>query len=188
MSWPHTLPCFFLSRPGELILLRHGQTMKIDIFPHIMPRRYFDRMLQVAPPGMALQKRMSGIPVLVDVELRLRIMDRYEGYVQVLTLASPPIEVLAGPDLTPALARLANDGMAEIVSRHPDRFPGFVASLPMNHPDAALAEIDRAVGQLGATGVQIFSNVNGRPLDEPEFLPLFARMAALGLPIWLHPA
>ena len=67
--------------------------MKIDIFPHIMPRRYFDRMLQVAPPGMALQKRMSGIPVLIDVEQRLRIMDRYEGYVQVLTLANPPIEV-----------------------------------------------------------------------------------------------
>jgi aminocarboxymuconate-semialdehyde decarboxylase len=75
--------------------------MKIDIFPHVMPRRYFDRMLQVAPPGMALQKRMSGIPVLVDVELRLRIMDRYEGYVQVLTLANPPIEVAGGPGREP---------------------------------------------------------------------------------------
>jgi uncharacterized protein len=108
--------------------------VKIDIFPHIMPRRYFDRMLQVAPPGMALQKRMSGIPVLVDVELRLRIMDRYDGYVQVLTLANPPIEVAGGPDVSPELARLANDGMAEIVARYPDRFPGFVASLPMNNP------------------------------------------------------
>jgi aminocarboxymuconate-semialdehyde decarboxylase len=58
----------------------------------------------------------------------------------------------------------------------------------MNNADAALAEIDRAVTQLGATGVQMFSNVNGRPLDEPEFQPLFARMAALRLPIWLHPA
>ena len=75
--------------------------MKIDIFPHIMPRRYFDRMLQVAPPGMALQKRMSGIPVLVDVEQRLRIMDRYEGYVQVLTLANPPIEVVGWPGREP---------------------------------------------------------------------------------------
>ena len=162
--------------------------MKIDIFPHVFPPRFYERMLEVAPPGLHLQKRMRGIPVLVDLDERLRIMDRYEGYVQVLTLASPPIEVLGGPDVTAELARLANDGMAEIVSRHPDRFPGFVASLPMNNPEAALAEIDRAVGQLGATGVQIFSNVNGRPLDEPEFLPIFARMAALGLPIWLHPA
>ena len=70
--------------------------MKIDVFPHILPRRYFDRMLAIAPPGMALQKRMSGIPVLVDLEQRLRIMDRYEGYRQVLTLANPPIEVLGG--------------------------------------------------------------------------------------------
>jgi aminocarboxymuconate-semialdehyde decarboxylase len=115
-------------------------------------------------------------------------MDRYEGYVQVLTLASPPIEALGGPDVAPELARLANDGMAELVDRHPDRFPGFVASLPMNEPDATLAELERAIGQLGATGVQIFSNVNGRPLDEPEFQPIFARMAHHGLPIWIHPA
>ncbi len=162
--------------------------MKIDIFPHIFPRRFYERMLEVAPPGLYMQKRIRGIPVLVDLDERLRIMDRYEGYVQVLTLASPPIEALGGPDLTPELARLANDGMAEIVAKHLDRFPGFVASLPMNNPDAALREIDRAVGQLGATGIQIFSNVNGRPLDEPEFLPIFERMATLGLPIWLHPA
>ena len=161
---------------------------KIDVFPHILPRRYFDRMLAVAPPGLALQKRMSGIPVLVDVDLRFRIMDRYEGYVQVLTLANPPIEVVGGPDVSPDLARLANDEMATLVERHPDRFPAFVASLPMNHPDAALREIDRAIDTLGATGVQIFSNVAGRPLDGHEYRPLFARMAERDLPIWLHPA
>jgi aminocarboxymuconate-semialdehyde decarboxylase len=144
-------------------------------------------MIAVAPPQLHMQKRMRGIPVLVDLDLRLSIMDRYEGYAQVLTLASPPIEIIAGPELSPELARLANDSMAEIVVRHPDRFLGFVASLPMNHPDAAVREIDRAIGQLHATGVQIFSNVNGRALDGPEFEPIFARMAAHGLPIWLHP-
>ena len=162
--------------------------MKIDVFPHILPRRYFDRMLAVAPPQLHMGKRMRGIPVLVDLDLRRAIMDRYPDYVQVLTLASPPIEVVAGPDTTPDLARLANDEMAEIVAREPARFPAFVASLPMNNPDAALREIDRAVTTLGATGVQMFSNVNGRALDGTEFAPLFARMAELGLPIWLHPA
>lgn len=162
--------------------------MKIDVFPHILPKRFFDRMLAVAPPTFHLQKRMRSIPVLVDLDERLRVMDRYEGYVQVLTLASPPIEVLGGADVTPGLARLANDGMAEIVAKHPDRFPGFVASLSMNNPDAAVKEIDRAITELGATGVQIFSNVNGRPLDEPEFQPIFERMAKHGLPIWMHPA
>ncbi|MGH7392174.1 MAG: amidohydrolase family protein [Candidatus Rokuibacteriota bacterium] len=161
---------------------------KIDVFPHVLPRRYFDRMLAVAPAGMALQKRMSGIPVLVDVDLRLRMMDRHEGYVQVLTLANPPIEVVAEPARSPDLARLANDEMAALVSRYPDRFPGFVASLPMNAPDAALKEIDRAVGDLGATGVQVFTNVNGQPLDRPEHLAVLERMAALRLPVWMHPA
>jgi predicted TIM-barrel fold metal-dependent hydrolase len=77
--------------------------------------------------------------------------------------------------------------MAEIVGRHPERFLGFVASLPMNDPDAAVAEIDRAITRLHARGVQIFSNVNGRALDAPEFEPIFARMAHHRLPIWLHP-
>src|SRR5438046_4622173 len=162
--------------------------MKIDVFPHILPRRFFDRMLEVAGRNLYMQKRMRAIPVLVDLEQRFRIMDRYEGYVQVLTLASPPIEALAGPDATPELARLANDGMAELVAKHPDRFPGFVASLPMNNPDAALNEIDRAIDRLGATGVQMFTNVNGRPLDGAEYRLLFERMASRRLPIWLHPA
>lgn len=162
--------------------------MKIDIFPHIFPRTFYERMVRVSAAGQYMQKRTRGIPVLTDLDLRLRIMDRYEGYVQVLTLASPPVEALGDPALTAELARLANDGMAEIVASHPDRFPGFVASLPMNNPEAALREIDRAIGQLGATGVQMFSNVNGRALDAPEYQPIFDRMAAHGLPIWMHPA
>jgi uncharacterized protein len=162
--------------------------MKIDVFPHILPRKYFDRMVAVAPPGLALQKRMSGIPVLVDVDLRFRIMDRYESYVQVLTLANPPIEVVGGPAVSPDLARLANDEMAALVARYPDRFPGFVASLPMNNPEAAEREIDRALDDLGATGVQVFTNVNGRPLDLPEHLQIFARLAERRLPVWMHPA
>ncbi len=135
-----------------------------------------------------MQKRFREIPVLTDLDLRFRIMDRYGDYVQVLTLSSPPIEAMGTPEETPELARLANDGMAALVEKYPDRFPGFVASLPMNNPEAALREMDRAVTGLGATGVQIFSNVNGRPLDEAEFQPLFAGMAAFNLPVWLHPA
>ena len=162
--------------------------MKIDVFPHILPKPYFERVLQLTAADQYMQKRTRGIPVLVDLDLRFRIMDRYEGYVQVLTLASPPIEALGGPDVAADLARLANDEMAEIVARHPDRFPAFVASLPMNNPDATLREIDRAIGELGATGVQIFSNVNGRPLDGPEFQGVFERMAQHRLPIWVHPA
>lgn len=135
-----------------------------------------------------MQKRVRGIPILVDLELRFRVMDQFPGYVQVLTLAAPPLEIVGDPTTSPELARIANDGMAELVAKHPDRFPAFVASLPMNNMEACLQEVDRAIKTLGARGVQIFSNVNGRPLDQPEFRPLFEKMAQYDLPIWLHPA
>jgi aminocarboxymuconate-semialdehyde decarboxylase len=162
--------------------------VKIDIFPHIYPKGFAERILSDSGPAIEMAVRFRQIPVLTDLELRFRIMDLYGDYVQVLTLSSPPIEVLGTAKQTPELARMANDGMADLVEKFPARFPGFVASIAMNNPEAALKEIDRAITELGATGIQIFSNVNGRPLDEPEFQPLFARMAALDLPIWLHPA
>ncbi len=162
--------------------------MKIDLFCHILPPRYFDRMTAISARGAYMQKRIREIPVMVDLDLRFTMMDLFGDYVQVLSLAAPPIEALAGPDETPDLARLANDSMAEIVARHPDRFPGFIASMPMNNVDAALREIDRAVTDLHAAGIQIFTNVNGRPLDDPAFAPIFERMASLDRPIWMHPS
>src|SRR6202048_604829 len=112
--------------------------LKIDVFPHILPRPFFDRLMQVAPSGGGKVKRVQNIPVMIDIDRRFEVMDRHEGYMQVLTLAAPPLENVAGPDLSPDLAKLANDEMAKLVERHPDRFPGFVASLPMNNPEAAL--------------------------------------------------
>ena len=161
--------------------------MKLDIFPHILPRRYFDRMVEIAPDRGAI-KRWLNIPVLYDLEARLRMMEEFRDYQQILTLSLPAIEFVAEPDRSPELARIANDGMAEISARYPDRFPGFVASLPMNNVVASLTEITRAIEGLGARGIQIFTNVNGRPLDEPEFAPIFERMHAYDLPIWMHPA
>ena len=163
--------------------------MKIDAFPHILPRRYFDRMIAAASgPASYMQKRTAGVPCLYDLDERFRVMDRFEGYVQVLTLSSPPVEALGEPALTRDLARLANDEMADLVRRYPDRFLGFAASLPMNDPDAAVREAERAIAHLGALGVQIYTNVNGLPLDDPRFEPLFARMAELDRAIWVHPA
>ena len=164
---------------------------KLDIFPHIFPKAFFDRMLVIAEGNPALKaaiKRWLHIPVLWDLDARMKMMDRFRGYKQILTLSLPAIEFLAGPEESPALARLANDGMAEIVARHPHYFPAFVASLPMNNVPAALEEMDRAIGKLGAKGVQIFTNMNGRPMDEPEFYPVFERMVKwYDLPIWVHP-
>src|SRR6266542_6872979 len=140
-------------------------------------------MTSMAGRGAYMQKRIREIPVMVDLEMRFRIMDQHPGYVQIFSLAAPPIEVLGDPDATPDLARLANDGMAEIVAKHPDRFPGFIASLPLNNPEASVREADRALTELGARGVQLFSNINGRLLDDPAYLPLFERFAQADLPI-----
>src|SRR5258708_2731147 len=168
-----------------------NSNLKLDIFPHILPQAFFERVKAIAEqsPALAAQiKRWLHIPVLWDLEARLRMMDSFKGYKQILTLSLPAIEFLAPHDQSPELARLANDGMAEIVARHPDYFPAFVASLPMNSVAEALREMDRAIGKLGAKGIKIFTNVNGGPLDEPEFYPIFERMAnQYDLPVWVHP-
>jgi predicted TIM-barrel fold metal-dependent hydrolase len=167
--------------------IRRASVTKIDIFPHILPKPYFDKMLAMSERSAYMQKRVRDIPVMYDLDTRFRIMEQYDGYRQVLTLNLPPIEFVAGPKESPDLAKLANDSMAELVRTYPHHFPAFVASLPLNNPDATIREAERSVQQLGARGVQIGSNVNGRPLDDPQFRPLFSLMSQLGYPIWLHP-
>jgi aminocarboxymuconate-semialdehyde decarboxylase len=115
-------------------------------------------------------------------------MDQFPGYVQLPCLASPPPEAAADGGEAAEIARIGNDEMAEIAAKHPDRFVGFLAALPMNNPDAAVEEAERAVTVLGAPGVQIFTNVNGLPLDNPEFRPVFRKIHELGCPVWIHPA
>jgi aminocarboxymuconate-semialdehyde decarboxylase len=159
---------------------------KIDIFNHIFPKTFYDKMLSILPNGRDMNKRVRNIPSIVDLDERFRIMDKFGDYVQVICIPNPPIETFGSH--ANDLARLANDGMAELVAKYPDRFPGFIASLSMNDPEALLAEANRAVKDLGAVGVQVFTNVLGKPLDRPETMALFDLMAELDLPIWVHPA
>ena len=164
--------------------------MKLDIFNHIFPKSFWDRMLEVVPAAKAtdMHKRVRDIPSMVDLDERFRIIDKFDDYAQVICLPNPPIEVMAGPPVAIELARLGNDGMAELVRKYPKRFPAFIASLPMNDPEEMLREANRAVKELGACGVQIFTNVNGRPLTDAATMPLFDLMAQIDLPIWMHPA
>jgi uncharacterized protein len=168
--------------------------MSIDAFPHIFPRPVYERYLAAATVGPALHflKGIDGRPALAplwDLDARFRQMDEVDGeYLQVLTMILPPIEQVAGGTVGADLARLTNDHLAELVQKYPDRFVGFAASLCLDDVDTALVETDRAITQLGALGVQIFTNANGLPLDDPRFEPFFARMAALDKPIWVHGA
>ena len=162
--------------------------MIIDIYTHIFPNRYFAE-LERGPPKLGnMGKRMRGIPKLFDLDLRFKDMDAIGGdYRQIISLPNPPIEDIAEGEAANALARVANDSMAELCLKHPDRFPAFAAAVSLHDVDAAIAEADRAI-KMGARGVQTYTNIAGHPLDEPRFRPFFAAMAKHDLPIWLHPA
>jgi uncharacterized protein len=158
----------------------------IDVFNHFMPKAYLDRLAKLAPDHIAVTA-FPRLKPLVDVDARLRLLDQFGDLAQVICLANPPIELVATPAQSPELARVANDAMAEVCRSHPRRFPAFIASLPMNNVEACLDEIDRAVTQLGARGIQVFTNVAGKPLSAAEYRPLFQKMAAHDLPVWIHP-
>ena len=156
----------------------------IDIFTHVVPERYKTALVQVAPD---LERRVAGMPTLYDMDQRLRIMDKYENLKQVLTLSLTGGRVLENPRLAVDFAKLANDEMAELVAKYPDRFVGAAASLPMTDIDAGMKELDRAIHELKMKGLQLFTPVMDKPLDSPEFVPFFARMAEYDLPVWIHP-
>jgi aminocarboxymuconate-semialdehyde decarboxylase len=161
----------------------------IDSFNHFFPKPLWDRMLESEGAARDIGKRMRGIPAIYDIDERLKIVDRFAAdreYSQVISLGMPPLESLGEPAEVEAFAKLGNDGMAELVARHPDHFCGFLASLPMNSPNAA-REAERAFG-LGANGIQIHTNINGAPLDDERFFAVFETAARYGKPVFLHPS
>jgi predicted TIM-barrel fold metal-dependent hydrolase len=167
---------------------------KIDAFAHILPRRYLQRLekhLQSAISNRQLRYYQEGVfyfdEVLTDLDARWRKIEPFGDYAQVLVLAVPPLEEVGPPAVAAEFARMANDEMAELVQKHPDHFAGFAAALPLNDTDESLKEIDRAVWQLGALGVQMFTNVQGVPLDDRRFDPIFASLEKSERMVWLHP-
>ncbi len=163
--------------------------MIIDIYAHLMTQKIVD----------AFSKRVGNLEIVgmrpdegvdqnwFNVDMRMEIMDKFPGYVQVLIPTGQPLESHASPDDAAYIAKLYNDELAEMVQRYPDKFVAAVACLPMNNLDVALKEIDRAINELGFKGIFIQTPVNGRPMDLPEFTPIYERMSAYDLPIWIHP-
>lgn len=161
--------------------------MIVDIYTHLFPQDYFEALLSQTSGLGSLAARMKTTPTVLDLEARFHQMDAFGDYRQVISLPAPTLEEIAPPPLAQELARRANDGLAELVQRHPERFPAFVATVAINDVAGAVAEAERAVRTLGARGLQIHTNMCGRPLDDPEFDPIFAAAHRLDVPIWLHP-
>ena len=163
--------------------------MIVDFFCHIYPRDYVKYAIRCANApnwrfvgSVQSEGSLSGF---CDPEPRLLLMDKYGIDRQVLCLGNPFPEHFG--DGAVELARVANDAIAAIVSRYPDRFSG-IASLPLAQIDEALAELERATTVLGLKGILLTSHVKGRSLASPEFLPLFERAVEKDIFILLHPA
>lgn len=125
------------------------------------------------------------MPRHTDVAAKIADMDKAGIAMTALSINDPGPE-LFGRD-SPAMARVLNDFIAEAVRKHPTRFFG-LATLPFNSTAALLDEFDRATSKLGMKGVLLYSNLDGKFPDEPEFRPLFAEAEKRGIPLLLHPA
>jgi aminocarboxymuconate-semialdehyde decarboxylase len=158
--------------------------MRIDAYTHFIPEKFFAKLTEIGTPDIG--KRVREVPCMHDLELRRKIVDTFDDYAQILSYSMPPLEVLATGDEVEEYARMLNDGFAEICAKYPDYFPGWVAQCALTAPDAGVREATRAIKN-GALGVQIYTNIAGRPLDDPAFEPFFAAMEKLNKPIWLHP-
>ena len=164
--------------------------MRIDAFNHFYPAPYYKKMEDVGSDLKDMFRRARAVKSIHDLDTRLKIMDLYPAdYRQILSLPAPTLETIAkgNASLTLELAKIANDGLAELVAKHPKRFPAFIAQAPLLAGDKGVAEVERAITKLGAVGAQIYTNVGGKPIDRPEFEGFFAKMHALDKPIWLHP-
>jgi predicted TIM-barrel fold metal-dependent hydrolase len=161
--------------------------MKIDIFTHVMLKRYKQAIYKYADKFATEKAVQDKRPTLTDNGARLGKLDGYEDLVQILSTAMPPIEEIVGPEEAAELAHICNDEMAEMVAQNPKRYLAAIANLPLNNMDAALKEAERSIKKLGFKGIQIYTRVNGKPPSSDEMMPLYELMCQFDLPIWIHP-
>ena len=172
--------------------------MIIDCQTHIMPVEYVDLFMKnTASVGM--EKESDGTIVTTidnqsvlktdlskyDIGQKIREMDALGIDISILSTNIPGPCMLSA-ELALRGAQCVNNYMAEMIQQYPGRFAG-IACLPWQNPQEAILEMNRAVDSLGLCAVMLFSNIGGRPVDLPEFEPVFANAAARGLPIVIHP-
>src|ERR1700757_4637095 len=132
--------------------------MRIDAYTHFFPKKFFDRVNEIAGDYKDMGKRVRALPALFDLDHRKKIVDLYPDYAQILSYPQPPIEKFVQGRQIDELCTIINDGFAELCAKERDHFPGWVAQVSLDAPDAGVAEAERAI-KLGALGVQIYTNV-----------------------------
>lgn len=172
----------------------------VDVHAHVIPPAFVAAARSGDAPDGITVEHQDGKPWLAhrqgyryplldafhDTAARVAAMDTDGIDVSLLSIA-PPL-FLYGTDAATAkdAAVLVNDGLAAMVRTAPDRFAG-LATLPMQDPDAAVAELQRSVRELGLRGAEIGPHVEGRPLDDASLRPVLATAAELEVPLLLHP-
>lgn len=159
----------------------------IDIFNHYLPKAFYEKVISLGGNAHMMNRAMK-MPAMADLNYRLRLMDTFEGYQQVPCIVSPNVEQLVPAERTAELARSANEAFYELCQKYPDKFPSFVAVLPLDDMDKASREAEYAITQLGAAGAQVFTNQNGFAIDSDEFYSLYGTLNALDAVLWVHPA
>ncbi len=171
--------------------------MNIDVHNHFYPKAYMEELgkgggyakVERDAQGRLLIHYEGDYNIVVgphiDIEERLKAMDRCGIEMHVLTLTTPSVEREA-PEKGVKLAELANDGFSQVVEKYPERFQAF-AALPLQVPEAAAEELERAVRELGLRGGTLMTNVDGKPLDLDEFMPVYEKAVELDVPLFLHP-
>ena len=160
--------------------------MYVDMAAHILTPNFAKKYADLVPSiGERIEMKT---PAVADLEIRMRLMSRYPRVLQVLTMANLPLEryVEKAADAV-ELAKIGNDDLADLVLRYPDKFMGAAAILPMNDVNAACREAERAIKECGLQGAQLYTRINGVPVADERFRPIFKMMDDFGLPIWIHP-
>ena len=167
--------------------------MKIDVHAHYYPREYMvevERLCSDLVSDGSWRGPMSQAgtfsPTMVrSEEETIAEMDAAGVDIQVLSLSIPNV-YFEDPAMSLSLAQMTNDSLAEVCRNHPDRFMA-LASIPLEFPDLALEEMHRAIDRLGMCGLVIGGNIRGKPLNSPEFLPVFEEADRMKLAILIHP-
>lgn len=158
----------------------------IDVFCHLMPPKYAQQAMNESPNMSHMFLRALKTQAMSDMDYRAEVMKQFPGYKQIPNIVSPPVETFAGPDKSPGIAAMGNDEIREITEKYPEYYEGFIAGIPFNNVPASVDEIRRCK-EMGARGVQIYTNMNGEAIDQEKFWPIYEICEKLELPVLIHP-
>ncbi len=175
--------------------------MKIDIHTHILPKNWPDLkerygyggFIRLEHDGCGCTRMMRDStffrevePNLWDGPTRVQECDHHHVDVQVLSTVPVMFSYWAKPEHTHDLSKILNDDLAQVVADNPKRFVG-LGTVPMNAPDRAVQEMERAVNELGMAGIEIATHINGVNLDDDQFTPIWEAAQDLDAAIFVHP-